>query len=231
MDAPRSGRRERRLAGLGVFSFGRTQSQRCPNKMLRPFAGTTLTDLALDKLAEVGRHGYDTFYAGHEEAFAAKCRAHDVRFVPRSLRSAIIDEPIVEILGFLGEVEYDWVLLVSGCLPFLRTETILRFIREHGESGRPAFSVRSHRHHFVDEARQAVNWDLAQKTLNTKTVRPLLELVDALYLFDRKFFLAEGRYWDWATVDLVEVGDTHELFDIDTEEDFAVAEAMWRGKA
>jgi molybdopterin-guanine dinucleotide biosynthesis protein A len=204
------------------------QSQRCPNKMLRPFGGTTLTDIVLGKLAEIGRHGYDTFYAGHEDAFAERCRRHGVRFVPRSLRSATIDEPIVEILGFLGDVEYDRVVLVSGCLPFLKMDTILKFLREHGDRGRPAFSVRSHRHHFVDEERRAVNWDLAQKTLNTKTVRPLYELVDALYLFDRKFFLAEGRYWDWATVDFVEVGGKHELFDIDTEDDFAVAQAMWR---
>ena len=27
--------------GVGVFSFGRKQSERCPNKMLRPFADTT----------------------------------------------------------------------------------------------------------------------------------------------------------------------------------------------
>lgn len=27
---------------VGVFSFGRKESHRCPNKILRPFAGTTL---------------------------------------------------------------------------------------------------------------------------------------------------------------------------------------------
>ena len=38
-------------ARIGVFAFARTQSERCPNKMLRPFAGTTLTDIVLEKLS------------------------------------------------------------------------------------------------------------------------------------------------------------------------------------
>ena len=217
------------MADIAVFSFGRTQSQRCPNKMLRPFGDTTLTDIVLEKLAAVGRKGYETFYAGHEDAFAERARAHGVPFVRRSLHSASIDGPIVEILGFLHEVPHDYVLLVSGCLPFLRVETILGFLEARGRGPLgPAFSVRCQRHHFVDEHRKAVNFDLAQKTLNTKTVRPLYELVDALYFFDRTFFLAEGRYWDWAQVELVDMPEKYELLDIDTEEDFRVAEAVWR---
>jgi molybdopterin-guanine dinucleotide biosynthesis protein A len=217
------------VVDIGVFSFGRMQSQRCPNKMLRPFGDTTLTDIVLEKLATVGRKGYATFYAGHEEAFAERARAHGVPFVRRSLHSVTIDGPILEILGFLREVPHDYVLLVSGCLPFLRVETILEFLEARARHPlAPAFSVRCQRHHFVDEDRRAVNFDLAQKTLNTKTVRPLYELVDALYFFDRTFFLAEGRYWDWAQVEFVEMADKYELLDIDTEEDFRVAEAVWR---
>jgi molybdopterin-guanine dinucleotide biosynthesis protein A len=219
------------VADIAVFSFGRKQSERCPNKMLRPFADTTLTDVVLGKLAEVGRHGYATFFAGHEDEFQARCLEHKVPFVRRSLRSATIDEPIVEILGFLHEVEADWVLLVSACLPFLKIETVLDFLRAREAAPlAPAFSVRAQRHHFITEERAAVNFDLGAKTLNTKKVRPLYELVDALYFFDRRYFLREGRYWDWATVNLVEVGGKHELFDIDTEEDFAVAAAMWTGR-
>jgi len=215
-------------ADIGVFSFGRMQSQRCPNKMLRPFGGTTLTDMALGELAAVQREGCATFYAGHEDEFADRAKAHGVPFVRRSLHAVTIDGPIVEILAFLREVPYDWVLLLSGCLPFLRVETILGFLEARKRPLTPAFSVRAQRHHFVDAERNGVNFDIAQKTLNTKTVRPLYELVDALYFFDRKFFLAEGRYWDWAQVEFVDMPEKYELLDIDTEEDFRVAEAVWR---
>lgn len=197
--------------------------------MLRPFGGTTLTDVVLGKLAALATMGHATFFAGYEDEFATKCREHGVRFVRRDPRSIAIDGPIVEILSFLCQVEADWVLLVSSCLPFLRLETIVRFLEEcRRRPLEPAMSVRSRHKHFLTRQRTAINFDLGAKTLNTKKVEPIWELVDALYFFDRRYFLAEGRYWDWQAVRFVELEGERELLDVDTEEDFALAEAVWR---
>lgn len=213
---------------IGVFSFGRKQSQRCPNKMLRPFAGTTLTDIVLSKLS---RWGPRSFFAGCEEEFREKCARHRVRFVQRDPRSVRIDEPIVEILSFLREVDYRYVLLVSSCAPFLRPETIEAFLRDCEAHGcQPAFSVAARRKHFMSQGRRAINFSQSGGTLNTKAVTPIYELMDALYFFDRRYFLREGRYWDWRAVRLIELNSQHECFDVDTEEDFALAEALWRAR-
>jgi CMP-N-acetylneuraminic acid synthetase len=64
-------------------------------------------------------------------------------------------------------------------------------------------------------------------TINTKTVEPVYEFAHALYFFDTEYFFAHGRYWDWQTVRLVEIADPHEVVDIDTEQDFRFAEALW----
>ena len=39
-----------------------------------------------------------------------------------------------------------------------------------------------------------------------------------------------GTYWDWNTVNLVELPDSNEWIDVDTEEDFAMAEAVWHAR-
>ena len=65
---------------IGVFSFGRKQSQRCPNKMLRPFGDTTLTDIVLLKLSKCK---YFSFFAGYEDEFREKCEQRNVHFVKR----------------------------------------------------------------------------------------------------------------------------------------------------
>ncbi len=211
---------------VGVFSFGREQSQRCPNKMLRPFADTTLTDLVLSKLSQCG---YRAFFAGYEDEFRAKSEAHGVAFVRRDLRSVLIDEPISEILSFIREIDYKYLLLVSACLPFLRATTINRFLDNCvAHDYRPAFSVRIRRTYFMTRDRRAVNFDPAAKTINTKRVEPLYEFVHALYFFDRAYFLEHGTYWDWKTVRFIEVSDGVEMLDIDTEDDFQVAECLWR---
>jgi CMP-N-acetylneuraminic acid synthetase len=195
--------------------------------MLRPFAGTTLTDIILEKLAAFAPH---SFFAGLEVEFREKSARHGVAFVPRDPRSATIDEPITEILSFLHDVPYTHLLIVNGCLPFLRTETIAGFLEEcvRGDLA-PAFAVTRRRNHFMSLDRRPLNFPLDMKTINTKTVDPVLEFAHALYFFEKAYFFAHGRYWDWQTVRLLEAATPHEILDIDTEEDFAVAEALWKG--
>lgn len=210
---------------IGVFSFARKQSERCPNKALRPFGNTTLTDIVLSKLAGCGHF---SFFAGYEDEFRVKCERHGVRFVRRDKRSIMIDQPIGEILAFLEDVDCEYLLLLSACLPFLELSTITTFLADCIEHEcQSAFSVTIRRKHFLRRDRTGINFDINAKTLNTKAVEPIYELVDALYFFNRRFFLEHGTYWDWKRVRLIELNDKYQLFDIDTEEDFALAEALW----
>ena len=214
-------------ADVAVFSFGRTGSQRCPNKMLRPMAGTTLTDILLAKFA---RCPCQMFFAGFEAVFRERCDAHGVTFVQRDERSATIDEPIVEILSFLRPLEFTHFLCVNASLPFLRAETITGFLEDCLSHERePAFGVIRRTNHFMSLDRQALNFDASAPTINTKTIAPVLEFAHALYFFSKDYFFREGRYWDWRTVRLVELPDKLQTIDVDTEEDFLIAEALWRG--
>lgn len=214
------------MNNIGVFSFARKQSQRCPNKMLRPFAGTTLTDIMLEKLAKLGDN---TFFAAFEKEFEDKSKMHGVRFVRRDEKSINVDEPIVEILKFLENVEYEYLLIVNGCLPFLRVETIDSFLKDciRGEY-RPAFAVAKRNNFFIDSQHNPLNFDLSLKTINTKTVKPVYEAAHALYFFNKEYFFRNGRYWDWQDVKFIELNDKIELIDIDTEADFRIAEAIYK---
>ena len=208
-----------------TFSFGRKQSARVPNKMLRPFGGTTLVDIALAKLKAVDA---DAFFAGFEDEFRTKCAEYGVRFVQRDVQSIGIDGPIADILAFLRDVDAKYVLLVSACNPFLTVEHIRDFRARCVDGGhRPAISVKRYRKHFVTTDARAVNFDLGAKTLNNKIVEPVFELVDGLYFFEKDFFLTHGTYWRWPEVRFLEVGGDDLLIDVDTETDFAVAETLW----
>ena len=213
---------------IGVFSFGRKQSQRCPNKMLRPFAGTTLTDIALTKLSAFGAQA---FFAAYEDEFQERCQRHGVGFVRRSLTSATIDEPITEVLAFLRDVPHTHFLIVNGCLPFLKVKTIQDFLEGCVREGpAPAFAVVRRQNHFISLDHRPLNFSPDMKTINSKTVTPLLEFAHALYFFEKQYFFEHGAYWDWRTVRLIELSDRAEILDIDTEEDFAFAETVWRGR-
>lgn len=195
--------------------------------MLRPFGETTLTDILLEKLRQFGSQA---FFAGFEDEFRDKCDHQGVTFVPRDPRSVMIDEPITDILSFLRDLPYTHLLIVNGCLPFLRAATIAGFLDEcrRGDLA-PAFAVIRRPNHFISLDRRPLNFPLDMTTINTKTVEPVLEFAHALYFFEKAYFFEHGRYWDWQTVRLLEAGDPHEMLDIDTEGDFAFAEALWKG--
>jgi CMP-N-acetylneuraminic acid synthetase len=213
------------MSDIVVFSFGRKQSARVPNKMLRPFAGTTLVDIALRKLQTFAP---DALFAGYEPEFRDKCDEYGVRFVQRDERSVGIDGPITEILSFLRTVEAKYFLLVSACNPFLTVDHINMFLADCKQGGyRPAISVKRHRKHFVTPDARGLNFSLDTKTLNNKTVQPVFELVDGLYFFEKDFFFSEGTYWRWNEVRFLDVGGDDLLIDVDTEADFGAAQALW----
>ncbi len=213
------------MSDIVTFSFGRKQSARVPNKMLRPFAGTTLVDIALAKLRTFAP---DAFFAGYEPEFRDKCDAHGVRFVQREEASINIDGPITDILSFLRHIDAKYFLLVSACNPFLKIEHINQFVADVKAGGnRPAITVKRYRKHFVTPDARGLNFSLETKTLNNKTVQPVFELVDGLYFFEKDFFFSKGTYWKWNEVRFLDAAGDDLLIDVDTEADFAAAQALW----
>jgi CMP-N-acetylneuraminic acid synthetase len=214
------------MNNIGIFSYGRKGSQRCPNKMLRPFAATTILDILLNKLNILGEN---TFFAGFENEFEQKTLNAGVTFVQRTQNSVLVDGPQIECLSFLKDVTFDYLLLINGCLPLLSIETIKSFLVDVQDNNLQPAVIASKRHnYFFNEKHEPLNFSSSIMSLNTKTVTPLYEFGNALYFFKREHFLKTGMYWEWEKLRLIEMGSSLELVDIDTEEDFNFAERLWK---
>ena len=178
---------------IGIFSFGRKNSERCPNKMLKPFSDTTLTDIILQKLKSFNGNA---FFAGYEKEFQEKCVQHRVRFVQRDRRSAHIDKPIIDILSFLHDEDYDYFIIINACLPFLSINTIKSFVAFcQSNYYEPAFAVIKRGNYYVDQTHKPLNFNIKMKTINTKEVTPVYEFAHALYFFNKDYFFKNGKYW------------------------------------
>ena len=210
---------------IAVWSCSRLSSTRCPNKMVRPFHDTTLTDIFLSKLEKLKKN---IFFAGYEEVFEEKCKLQGVPFVKRTRRSAQIDEPASEIYSFLLDQPYNYFLQVNACIPFLRTKTIIDFLESCATDHRPCFGVFRNRNHFVQLDGTPINFSSNLTTINTKVVAPIYEFAHVFYFFKKDYFAKHGWYWDWNDVRYVEVPSGLETFDIDTEEEFFIAETLWK---
>lgn len=72
------------------------------------------------------------------------------------------------------------------------------------------------------------NYEKDIKTINTKFVEPVKEFAHVFYFYEREYFLSNGVYWDWSDLNYIEIPHGIETLDIDTEEDFEMAELLWK---
>lgn len=211
---------------IAIFSIGRKSSQRVRNKLLRNFNNTTLIDILLNKFKKLKKN---VFFAANEREFETKCNKHKIRFVKRSYKSSHIDGPISEILNFLKNEKYKKFIIVNACIPFLKISTINNFISFCLEKpNRPAFSVIKKKNFFLDRKKKPINFKLSEKTINTKKTKEVYEFAHSLYYFDKKFFLKNGKYWNYNNLRYFEINDKYEQIDIDDKEDFEFAENLWK---
>ena len=96
---------------IAVWSAARTGSQRCKRKMVRPFSGTSLTDICLKKLSKLDMK---TFFAGYEPLFKEKCDAHGVSFVQRTEKSSLTEKSPLEIFDFIADQPYEYFLQITS---------------------------------------------------------------------------------------------------------------------
>jgi len=211
---------------VGVWSCARTTSSRCKQKMTRPFAESSLTDIFLNKLSNVGNN---VFFGGHEPIFKDKCEKYNVPFVQRTIESATVDEPAEKIYEFLCDQPYEYLLQVNACLPFLKSESIVKFLEVCIKDDKPKFAVFKKNNYYTDTYGNPFNFKDTLTTINTKNVSQVNEFAHVFYFFKKSYFVEHGWYWNWNDLQYIEIEETMEMFDIDTEEQFKMAEAMWKG--
>ena len=151
----------------------RLGSQRVPNKMIKPFAGTTLVDVAIEKILDSSIIPKENFYFSvHEQELQEIGRKHGVNIFERSYKSAKSENGILDIYEWHNKLDYKYVVLVSACLPFLTVETIDAFVEAYmnTDSG-GMFAVMAKKQYYWDSDKKMIsNWPLEQKLMNTKTM-------------------------------------------------------------
>ena len=202
----------------------RKQSERCPNKILRPFYGEkSLLDVALEKF----ENRKDVFVAAHEDEFAQKAKEYGVNFIPRSYESAM-SEVALEVHAYLYDFDYEDICYFGVCSPLLRAETVDAAIKTYQEDSNinALFGVKACYDHMFFNDGTLIDND--NKCMNSKERQAKWIGTNSLSIILRKRFLEEGIFWK------LKPGDPHvfeiaeeECWDIDTEQDFMIAQQIY----
>jgi len=212
----------------------RLNSQRVPFKMIKPFADSNLFAIALDKLLESKIiPKVNIFGSVYEPELVKELDKRKLNYWHRSKQSADAENDIKLIYEWHDKlpVKYKYVILISGCNPLLRVETIDKFVEQFVMQPEDnLFGVIEKKTYYWDQSGKMItNWPEDQKIMNTKFVDPIYEAAHCLYasplnLIDQEKFMVDFTKKNLKLFNIAEL----ETFDIDYEWQFKVGELLYK---
>ena len=210
------------LAGI---IHARKDSTRCPNKHLRDLNGTTLIDIALEKLSKLNLD--EKYLAVYDEELKDKV-IDGVQILHREYESVAPGNCHHSVMyKHLNDVKSDFIVNYNPCQPFLDVDKLNHCIRVFKESRmKSMITVKKNRNFFwnMSEGREPVNFQPNDR-LSTTAGPWLYEATHSLVFYEKNYML---KAWELFpnTKDnphpLITDWDEEEYLDVDTETDFEI---------
>lgn len=224
----------KKISQIAFLVQARLSSQRCPKKMIRPFGGTTLLDINIQKLVESEFIPNENIYVSvHEKELKDIASKYPVNIFERSEQSANSEgTPMTEIYEWWDKLPHEHVVLTNACAPMLKTETIENFAKAFANSDSDGmFGVMAKKNYFWDDKGKFLT-PFEGAVMNTKFAKPIFEAAHVLYaskLSDIGKGIWMGDFSTPGQIELFEV-EEQECFDIDYEWEFEIYEKLYKNK-
>ena len=215
-------------------------SKRLPQKMVLPFAGTSLLRIALEKLMTCRNLDKNKiFLSACEDELKDIAKDIGVNVYDRPLQSVMENDEVQpsmrDVFSWAYDIESEYFLQISACNPMLKAETIDRAIEffQNGDID-SLFSVVKRPNFFFDKSSEVLNPFHGSKEhfygLDTRLIEPVYEAAHSIYIFKTSYFKNSENCARWSfTKDdpyLFEI-PPEEAFDIDYPWQFDLAEAAY----
>lgn len=222
----------KKLDDICFIVQARLNSQRVPQKMIKPFAGSNLFELIIDKLIFSDIIPRENIFASvHEDELKQIAYKNKINIFDRSYESANNDNSLQKIYEWHDKLPYKYCVLISGCNPLLRIHTIDNFVNQFlNQDEENLFAVFEKKQYYWNKKGALVTpWPKGQTIMNTKAVEPTYEAAHVLYA-SRLDLIKENRFMgDFEAEGGIKLFQMDELeaFDIDEPWQFEVAEVLY----
>ena len=214
---------------LCVIVQSRLNSERVPRKMLRPFGGITLFENVINIIQKT-KLAKDNFYVSvYEQELKDIAENKGIKIFNRSEQSAESEAISVrELFEWWDKLPFTYVIMVNGCCPFLKPETIDDFIETYLKSDNDGmFGVVEKRNYYWNKIGELITKWPNDEGMNTKRVESTYEAAHCLYA--SRIDIIRKNMWmgDLNDIRIYPINE-FEAFDIDYKWQFEMAEAMFR---
>lgn len=214
----------------------RTQSTRVPNKMLKPFAGSNLFEIAVEKILSSKLIPKENLLLSiMDDELIEIAKKHGVNYFIRSEESTQEPVTLPKVFEWHDKIPFKYYVNVNGCNPLLKIETLESFVQQFMESSsRGQFGVFEKKTFLFSNEGHMLNKfygeDKYLATLETKFVETCYEAAHSLYagtVEDISKEIYMGSFKEPNDPEFF-VMDEIECFDIDWPWQFELAEIMYK---
>jgi CMP-N-acetylneuraminic acid synthetase len=210
----------------------RLNSERVPQKMIRPFGDSNLFNIAIKKLLKSKVLPKENIYVSvYEDTLKDIAKDHGVNIYERSKESANNDNSLQKIYEWHDKLPFKYVIKLNACSPLLKTETIDKFLKTFlNQEEENLFGVIEQKDYFWNSKGKLITpWPSDQTLMNTKAVEPTYKGAHVLYA-SRMDLISENKFMgDFQKEGGIKLFPMNELecFDIDYEWQFKVGELLY----
>lgn len=165
----------------------RTQSTRVPNKMLRPFADSSLFEIAVNKILNSTIIPKDNFYLSvMDDELINIAKKYNIKYFIRSEESTQEPVTLQKALEWYNKLPFKYFVIINACNPLLKVETIDNFVQKFLEvESNGLFGVFEKKTFLFNNDGVMINRffgeDKYLTTLETKFVETCYEAAHSLY--------------------------------------------------
>ncbi len=217
---------------ISAIINARLQSSRVPRKLIRPFADSSLLQIALSKLNELDYFNH-RFLACAEEKLIQLApnypRIEILRRDEKAVRKGV--NPLDITFRHYLDVPTEWIFVVNPCQPLLSPETIRKAYDLFQTTKYSSYiSVIPVRDWIFDSEGNPVTHKNV-KVLATNKTALHYKASHSFYIINKHRFRETGLLWAFKPDDpfLITISE-EETLDVDTELEFKVTEAFYKRK-
>lgn len=217
------------MTTISVLINARTQSSRLPRKLVLPFAGTALVDIALEKLDNMNFFAHRYFAAAEEELKLRVASYANVELIerdPGAVKPGYNDHR--KVFAHYEKIQSDYILWLNPCHPLLSLDTLRGAVEQVLETGHNSYtSVIPTTDWIFDDAGDPIT-NTQASMLSSAHSRRFFKVAHAFHVINKAFFLKDYQYWTLTRNDpaLIEI-PVEESYDVNDEMEFRVAEAAY----
>lgn len=217
------------MKNISIVFNARISSTRVPNKLLRPFANSSLFEIALEKLSKV--KFVENVYTGigDKELIRIAEKYPNIKILKRE-KDAIAKGTHDQSVTFrhYGLVETDYIMVVNPCQPLLSLQTLENAVNYFKRGSALSYTAAVKTGDWVFNSNGEALTIVDKNNVTTNKDISFFKGCHSFHIINKKLFLKNGYHWEFKINDpaLILVPE-EEVFDVDNMIDFEYTENQY----